>query len=214
MLHIGPLRNGIRSTRGVVRSDVDVKRWMGMDPSTNEVRPARCPNCGIASRPTGGKLALHGHGRRSRQLRGPTCPGGKSETREFRSRRFRCTRCGALLTVVPCETLTKRLYSGPTIALALALFGLSLLPPRVIRTQLSPWAAVGATAAASWCSVGRWVSAARAGTLFSCARRAPEGWTDRQVAERVATTLAAYVPPTVEPPPLAELAFFGAALAR
>ncbi len=116
--------------------------------------------------------------------------------------------------MVPCETLTKRLYSGPAIALALALFGLSLLPPKVIRTQLSPWVAVGATAAASWCTVGRWVSAARAGTLFSCARRAPEGWTDRHIAERVATTLAAYVPPTADPPALAELAFFGAKLAR
>ncbi len=193
---------------------MNVKRWMERDPSTNEVRPARCPDCGIASRPTGGKLALHGHGRRTRQLRGPPSPGEQSETRVFRSRRFRCTQCGALLTVVPCETLTKRLYSGPAIALALALFGLWLLPPKVIRSQLSPWAAVGATAAASWCTVGRWVSAVRAGALFSCARRAPEDWTDRRVAERVATTLATYVPPTVDPPPLAERAFFGAALAR
>ncbi|MGQ0505222.1 MAG: hypothetical protein ACT4TC_07855, partial [Myxococcaceae bacterium] len=77
-------------------------------------------------------------------------------------------------------------------ALALALFGLLLLPPKDIRAQLSPWAAVGPTAAASWCTIGRWVGAVRAGTLFSCARRTPSEWTDRQVAERVATSLATY----------------------
>jgi hypothetical protein len=99
-------------------------------------------------------------------------------------------------------------------ALALALFGLLLLSPKAIRAQVSPWAAVGPTAAARWCTVGRWVGAARAGTLFPCARRAPAEWTDRQAAERVATTLATYVPPSPDPPGLHVRAFFGAALAR
>lgn len=159
-------------------------------------------------------MALHGHGRRGRQLRGPPAPGEKSETREFRSRRFRCTQCKALLTVVPRETLTRRLYAGPAIALALALFGLLQLSAKGVRAQVSPWAAVGPTAAANWCTVGRWVGAVRAGTLFPCARRAPSDWTDRRVAERVVTTLATYVPPSPDPPQLLVRAFFGAALAR
>lgn len=116
--------------------------------------------------------------------------------------------------MVPCETLTRRLYAGPAIALALALFGLLLLSPKDIRAQVSSWATVGPTAAANWCTVGRWVGATRAGTLFPCARRAPEEWTDRQVAARVATTLATYVPPAPDPPGLHVRAFLGAALAR
>jgi hypothetical protein len=119
-----------------------------------------------------------------------------------------------VLTVAPSETLTRRLYSGPAIALAMALFGLSLLPSNDIRALLSPWTKSGSTVATNWDSVARWVAAVRAGTLFSCARSAPEDWTDRQVAARVATTLAAHVPPSTGPPEMTARAFLGAALAR
>ena len=72
----------------------------------------------------------------------------------------------------------------------------------------------GATSASGWRTVQRWVGVARAGWLFPCLRRAPLGWTDRQVAERVAmTTLATFAPLAPGPPDLVAGAFFGAALA-
>ena len=97
------------------------------------------------------------------------------------------------MTVAPREVRTKRLYSGAAIALALALFGVLGLSLREVRTRVSPWAKVGPTAAATWCSVPRWAAAVREGRLFEV-RRPPEVWTPRQVAERAATTLAANVP--------------------
>ena len=208
-----PLGNGIRGTREVVRSRLDVKSWTEKPPSADEVRPAQCPCCGAASRPMGGRLVLHGHGRRERQLRGPLAPGEPPVVRLFFVRRYRCTRCRALTTVAPAETVSRRLFSGPAIALALALFGVMGLCLPAVRKHVSPWAVVGPTAATGWGTVERWVDAARAGALFPCVRRVPPGWTDRQVAERVATTLAALAPLGTGPPDIATCAFLGAARA-
>jgi hypothetical protein len=105
--------------------------------------------------------------------------------------------------------LTRRLFSAPAIALALALFGVSELALTEVRARISPWATVGATSAASWVSVRRWVAAVVAGKLFDV-RPAPADWTAWLVAARAATTLAARAP--VRPgraDPLAD-AFVGA----
>ena len=40
-----------RGAREVIRSEVEVKLWMEAMPSTDAVRPARCPACGAAGRP-------------------------------------------------------------------------------------------------------------------------------------------------------------------
>ena len=109
--------------------------------------------------------------------------------------------------------MTRRVFSGPAIALALALFGVLGLSLPAVRARVSPWAVVGATSASGWRTVERWVGATRAGSLFPGARRAPLGWTDRQVAERVAMTLATFAPLAPGPPDIAAGAFFGAALA-
>ena len=47
---------------------------MARPPSVEEVRPARCPDCGVASKPVGGGVVVQGHGLRTRQLRGPQAP--------------------------------------------------------------------------------------------------------------------------------------------
>lgn len=199
-----------RSIRGVVQVAVDVKSWVANPPSAERVRPSSCPVCKALSQPLGENLVLHGHGLRPRQLWGPPSPGRAAEVIVFRGRRYECQRCGAVTMVVPAETLTRRRYSGPSIAWALALFGISLLAPTAIRQLVSPWK----TWSTNWVTLSAWTRAAASGSLFKCVRLAPLGWPARKVAERVATTVAAYAPPSPEPPSVEILAFFGAALAR
>jgi hypothetical protein len=129
-------------------------------------------------------------------------------------RRYRCIACRALTTVVPCETLTKRLYTAPAIGWALALFGLALATPTAIRELVSPWRLWGATSAARWQTLLRWAGAAAEGSLFPPVRPMPAEWPARKVAARVAATLSACMLPSPEPPSLDVQAFHGAALAR
>lgn len=119
--------------------------------------------------------------------------GGRPELRLTWVRRYLCTKCGATPTVAPREVLTRRLFSASAIALALALFGVSAMASTEVRARISPWAVVGATAAASWSSLRRWVRAVRDGRLFGV-RAVPVAWTARQVAARAATTVAARAP--------------------
>ena len=204
-----------RRSREIVRCAVKVKVWLEELPSVKAVRPAQCPVCGVASRPLGGRIVVHGHGVRARQAWGPSAPNAPPEIRELLVRRYRCTACHALMTVVPSETLTKRLYTASAVGWALALFGLLAATPRVIRSLVSPWRVLGATSASRWQTLQRWAGAAAAGRLFGASVRAmPPDWPARTVAARVATTLSACTLPSPEPPPLDVQAFHGAALAR
>ena len=136
---------------------------------------------------------MHGHGLRSRQVRGPATADGPSVLRLTAVRRYLCTKCGSTTTVAPREVATRRLFSACAIGLALALFGVSKLSLSEVRARISPWATVGATSAATWGTALRWVAAVRAGRLFEV-RDAPVTWTARQIAARAATTLAARAP--------------------
>ena len=187
------LEEATRGRRVVIRSGRDVKSWAEKFPTPEEVRPSSCQRCGAASRPLGGLLQLHGHGVRSRQVRGPATPTGPPELRVTSVRRYLCTRCRATQTVTPREVLAKRLFSAAAIALALAFFGVTEMALSEVRARISPWVAVGATAAAGWVSLRRWVVAVREGRLFAV-RAAPTTWTARQVAARAAMTLAARAP--------------------
>ena len=137
-------------------------------------------------------------------------PGASPEVILFLGRRYQCQRCGAVVFVVPAQTLTKRLYSAGAIVWALALLGIKLLSPIAIRKLVSPWVGRDST----WLTVYRWAWAAAEGRLFGCVRPMPPDWPVRKVAERVATTLSAYARPRPEPPALDVLAFIGAGLAR
>jgi hypothetical protein len=199
-----------RSIRGVVQAALGVKAWLANPPSVEQVRPSCCMGCQAPSRPVGQNLVLHGHGVRRRGLWGPRAPRDVPEVIHFEGRRYECQRCGAVMMVVPCETLTRRRYSGPAIAWALALFGVALLSPISIHELVSPWRTWNST----WAQLLRWTRAAAGGELFSCVRPVPPDWSARKVAERVATTVAAYALPSPEPPAVDVLAFLGAALAR
>jgi hypothetical protein len=130
------------------------------------------------------------------------------------ARRYRCQQCGAVITVVPAEVLPRRLYAASAIALALALFGVVGLPPGGVRARVSPWRVVGATAAARWATLRRWVDAVRGGLLWRCVRAAPPLWSRRQIAARAATTIAAHAPPATPALPITAAVFGGAMRAR
>jgi hypothetical protein len=162
----------------------------------------------------GEPVVLHGHGLRERQLWGPARPHGKPEAIVIQTRRYACQRCGAVTTVAPAETLTKRLYSAAAIVWGLALFGLSLLSPVAVREAVSPWPVVGHTSAARWMTLRRWCRAAAEGRLFHSIRQLAPSGTSRQMAEVVAVAISAYAIPSPSPPSLDVLAFQGAARAR
>lgn len=191
---------------------VGVKQWLAAVPGVDLVRPSTCPVCGQAGCPPGASLGIIGHGLRERQFLGPPGPGQAPKMVLLLVRRFLC-RCGAVLTVVPCETLPGRLYTSSAIGWALALFGVQGLSAAEVRRQTSPWTVVGPIAIRDWATLRRWIRAVRAGTLLSGLRDSPQDFTARQVAERAALGLASLGPPPSGEVSVATRAFQGAVLA-
>ena len=181
-------------------------------PTVDEVRPARCPCCGSASRPSGQGLRLHGHGLRVRQMLGPQAALAEPVAANVPCRRYLCRNCASVVLVVPGSMLHRRWYSASAIAQALALFGLEQKSPAEIRRQTSPFKIVGTSAVAGWATLCRWSDAVRSGRLFSGVRGCPDEFTRRQVAERAATAIGSRAPPPVDVS-LTVRAFIGAARA-
>ena len=127
----------------MLQSAVNIKTWLERPPTVEEVRPARCPQCSVASCPLGGRVALHGHGTRSRQVRGPSAPREAPGFVTIDARRYRCVPCGAVIVVVPTEVLARRSYSSSAIGFALALFGALRLTAAEVRQRISPLRIVG-----------------------------------------------------------------------
>lgn len=196
--------------RKIIASGLDVKAWLTAVPAVDSVRPGTCPCCGRAGSPPGKQLGIIGHGLRERQQRGPLEAGGAPEVVTVQVRRYAC-RCGAILMVVPRETLRGRLYTASAVAWALALFGVEHAPPADVRRRTSPWSVVGATAVSGWATLRRWVRAVRASRLLSKVRPAPPDFTDRQIAERAAMTAAALAPPSLATLAISSRAFAGGA---
>ncbi len=139
---------------------------------------------------------------------GMRAPGSPSAVVEIDARRYRCQRCNAVMLVVPCDLLPRKHYAASAIALAIALYGAAGLCAREVREAVSPWRIVGASAT-GWPALRRWV--AQASSVWPCVRPAPAGWSCRQLAERVATTVAAQA---TRAAPILCAAFHGAARAR
>jgi len=128
-------------------------------PSVEAARPSRCPGCGAASRPPGEVLRLHGHGLRERIRLGPEALGDGSVIGSVTVRRYRCTRCSAVLVVVPRGVLPRLRYGAVAIALALALWSVEGLPAAEVRSRVSPFRVVGHDARRGWRSLRRWARA-------------------------------------------------------
>jgi len=198
-----------RSSCRIVYHERDVASWITTPPSVEEARPGRCPACGLAARPVGGRLGLHGHGLRDRQQRGPAAPGERAAIAVVALRRYLCVGCAAVTTVVPRDVEPRRHYSRPAIALALALWSMASLPPAEVRQRISPWRVRGATGAGGWFTLRRWACAARAGRLFRALGHVVGG-SLRQVAASVATRALGHAPPSLRGEPREVQVFQGA----
>lgn len=180
-------------------------------PSVSTVRPSRCRSCGLASRPVGRNIVVHGDGTRERQVWGPPAPDGAPVLMTVRVRRYECQACRACMVVVPSEVLPARLYSAAAIALALALWAVLRLTARAVRARVSPFPIIGATAAVGWITLRRWAGDAADGRLFATSRTAPADFTARKHAERAASAVRALAPSALD---FAVGAFIGGALHR
>jgi ferredoxin len=180
-------------------------------PSVSAVRPARCRGCGAASQPLGRNVVVHGDGTRERQVWGPCTPGGAPALTAIRARRYECQRCGACMVVVPSDVLPGRLYNGPAIALALALWAVLGKTAAMVRARISPFPIIGATAAVGWITLRRWALDAGRRRLFATSRAAPADFTARKHAERAASAVLALAPPGLD---FEHAVFAGGALHR
>ncbi len=198
-----PLKKTPRSPSRIIYSALDVKGWLARPPSVAEARPGRCPGCARASRPTGAALGLHGHGLRDRQVRGPLAADGESTTAVVGCRRYRCTRCEAILLVMPRGVAPRRHYSQAAICMALALWGLMAMPVEEVRQRVCAWRVRG-PASTGWSTLRRWARCARAARAFA-------DLTLRGAAARTAQVAVGRVPPRERGAPLWAQAFAGGA---
>ena len=131
-------------------------------PEVDDVRPARCSTCGKPARESG-RIHLQGHGKRIRSVVVLAALfGDEMQIRGCWVRRYRCCRCGAVLTVLPMGVLARYLYSVAAIVVALLLkaeapVGQGLGDAEVYRRQgmyrRPPWWPGGRY---RWRSLERW----------------------------------------------------------
>jgi hypothetical protein len=108
----------------------------------------------------GGSLGLHGHGFRDRQLCGPPEADSAPTWIVIACRRYRCTSCGAILTVVPRGVAPRRHYGHAAIAMALALWAIAHEPEADIRRRVCA-RPISVESPARWPALARWARAAR-----------------------------------------------------
>jgi hypothetical protein len=167
------------------------------DPRVEALRPAHCPHCGAASRPSGGPIQLQGHGCRCRVQLGPERPGAQPERRTVTVQRFLCTVCDRATQVAPRGVLRRRLYSATAIALALGLFGLLQQTHDQVRDAIAVGGALREPGEQQrWASLVRWSRDARAGALLEAA--GPVAGPLRLTAARVALCIEGHGPRDLE----------------
>lgn len=122
---------------------------------------------------------------------GPAWPGGPPEQRVILARRFRCSACGCVMTVVPAEVAAHCRYARTAILWALALWGLERRSAAEVRRRVSVNRIAGFGDPRLWHSLRRWARHHHKlwPTLVDKARA-----TLRQSAEAVVTALCARHP--------------------
>ena len=180
---------------------LDVKGWLASPPSVEGARPGTCLACGAASRPAGGRLGLHGHGLRERQLRGPPEASAVPVVLVIRCRRYRCVACLAVILVVPRGVAPRKHYGHAAMAMAMALWALMEQPAAAVRTRVCAWPISG-TSATGWPVLRRWARAARTAATTTSASL-------RSVAARAAQIAVGRAPPELRAAPLWAQAFAG-----
>jgi len=160
----------------------------------DEVRPARCPRCGAASRRPGRPLGIHGHGLVRRDVWGPWQEGEAPRFRDVLVRRYRCLSCRTVIRVGPRGIFPRRRYGRGAIAAALALWAIFGEEPPAVREAMSPWRHVAVESEGRWASLGRWACDARAGGLWPLWRPLPDELPAPQAAATVVRALVARLP--------------------
>lgn len=168
-----------KSSPRIVHHALDVKGWLTTPPTVESARPGSCVVCDAPSRPTGGGLGLHGHGLRDRQLRGPPSVDEAPAWIVIACRRYLCTSCDTVITVVPRGVAPRRHYGHAAIAMALALWAVVGATVAEIRERVCAWR-LSDESAARWPTLRRWARAARTAlddaslTLGTAAARAAQ----------------------------------------
>lgn len=150
-----------RSTSQIHHHTFDVKSWITARPSVALARPGACAKCGAPSQPTGGRLGLHGHGVRHRQVCGPTEADGTPRWIVVACRRYRCVRCGSVFTVVPRGIAPRRHYGYAAIAMAFTLWAIEGRSSGEVR-ELVCARRIRLDPARRWPTLTRWARAAQA----------------------------------------------------
>jgi len=194
-----------------MRSAVGIKAWIAKTPCVDEVRPAHCAGCGVASRPVGAGLVIHGHGLLARQVRGVLAIDAPPGVVVVLVRRYACQLCRAVMTVVPAGMLARRQYSSPSIALALYLWLQSGLSDRSVRARVCAWQVRGSNDR-GWAQLYRW--ARQAASLFALPRPVTALCDAHETVRHVLTTLRALAPAALSSAPIELQIFAGAALTR
>jgi hypothetical protein len=190
-----------RSTLLIVHGKLDVKGWIAQPPSPEAARPGACPRCAQASRPTGCKLGLHGHGFRDRTILGPPDAHEAPAKTLVACRRYRCPGCKAIILVVPRGVAPRRHYGVAAVAMALTLWAIMRQRPREVRERVC--VARGTVWGTEWPTLRRWARAARDSMSV------PVVFTLREVAARAAQIAIGRVPPSLRTAPLWAQAFAG-----
>jgi hypothetical protein len=116
--------------------------------------------CSAPSRPVGGRIGLHGHGFRDRQICGPPDVNSAPTWIVIACRRYRCTSCSTILTVVPRGVAPRRHYGHAAIAMALTLWAITHEPEADIRHRVCAHR-ISVESPARWPTLARWARAAR-----------------------------------------------------
>lgn len=189
-----PISQVPEAVRTLIHEELDVNSWADLDPDVDVARPSHCVGCGRAAH-AGGRLRLHGHGRRARDLWGPVAVGGVPEMRTLLLRRYRCVDCRAVCTVLPRGVVRRFQYAATAIASALLLWATWLWTAALTRAAISPHRKIGVCEPERWRSLTRW--SRRAAELFRLPG-AVHGATAREAARRVVHVLIARGPPGLD----------------
>ncbi len=146
-----------------------------------------------------------------RQLRGVLEVGGAPGVVVLSVCRYACLACKAVMTVVPAGMLARRLYSAPSIALALHLWLLAGLSDRAVRDQVCAWRVRGRSGS-GWAQLYRW--ARQPARVFALPRATGALEGAYALTKRMLTTLRSMAPVSCHAAPIALQVFEGAARTR
>jgi hypothetical protein len=121
-------------------------------------------------------------------------PSGRPSREAVQLRRFLCRRCDSVLVVGPRGLARHKRYSGPAIALALALWGLTGKREPEVFVRVSVYPLSVSVLVQGWRSLRRWAADVVAGALWPGLCTHAPGSTCRQHAGRIAATLAGFAP--------------------